>query len=54
MTRRAIVTKEQVKAIRAEYLPFARGYGYLAKKYGVGESTIRDICTYRTHINVRT
>lgn len=54
MTRRAIITKEQVKLIRAEYLPYVRGYNYLSKKYSVGISTIRDICTYRTHINVRT
>lgn len=54
MHHRAKLTNEQVKAMRAEFLPFARGYGYLAKKYGCGESTARDIVTYRTRINVRT
>lgn len=27
------------------------GYSTLARTYGVGVSTIRDICTYRTRIN---
>lgn len=45
MTRRKVLTKEQANAIRAEYKPGKLGYGYssLAKKYGVGASTIRDL-----------
>lgn len=44
MTRKRVLTKEQRKAIRAEHKPHKRGFGYesLAKKYGVGASTIRD------------
>ena len=53
MHHRAKLTKEQVKAIRADYKPWVFGYASLAKKYGAGISTIRDICTYRTRKNVR-
>lgn len=51
MTRRRVLTSEQVRAIRAQHQP-KRGHGYssLAKRYGVGESTIRDIITYRTRV----
>lgn len=48
MHHRAKLTNEQVKAMRAEYMAYIRGYEYLAKKYGCGISTARDICTYRT------
>ena len=50
MTRRKVLTDEQVREIRAAHKPDLRGFGYgaLARKYGVGESTIRDIVTYRT------
>jgi len=53
MTRRVVLNDEQVKEIRKEYMAYIRGYGYLAKKYNCGESTIRDICTYRTRANVK-
>lgn len=45
MTRKRVLTKEQARAIRAEHKPRKAGHGYgaLAKKYGVGESTIRDL-----------
>lgn len=43
---RAKLTDAQVKEIRALYP--AMGYGRIAKQYGVGESTVRDIITYRT------
>jgi transposase-like protein len=45
MTRRRVLTKDQRAQIRREYLAFirGRGYGALARKYGVGESTIRDV-----------
>lgn len=50
MTRRQVLTAEQRKEIRAQHQPGKRGFGYgaLAKKYGVGESTIRDVITYRS------
>lgn len=51
MTRRKSLTHEQVKKIRQEYLAYirGRGYGALAKKYNVGESTIRDCVKYYTY-----
>jgi hypothetical protein len=50
MHHRAKLTNEQVKQMRAEYMAYILGYGYLAKKYGCGESTVRDIVTYRTRM----
>lgn len=48
MSRRLVLTKEQVKAIRAEYRPGVPGCGYLAlaRKYGIGASTVRDLVKY--------
>ena len=46
--QRAKLSDDQVKAMRAEYVPGVIGYETLAKKYGCGISTARDICTYRT------
>jgi transposase-like protein len=43
MTRRRVLTKAQAAAIRAEYQPRKVSYAVLARKYGVGESTIRDV-----------
>jgi hypothetical protein len=50
MTRRRVLTADQVREIRAEHKPGVRGYGYasLARRYGVGASTIRDLLTYRS------
>lgn len=50
MTRRRVLTDAQVREIRTLYQPGVRGFGYLAlaRKYKVGESTIRDILTCRT------
>lgn len=47
---KATLTDDQVRAIRAEHVPrkHGKGYGALAKKYQVGESTIRDIVNYYT------
>jgi Mor family transcriptional regulator len=55
MTRRRILTDDQVREIRSLHQPGKRGHGYgaLARKYGVGESTIRDVITYRTRALVR-
>ncbi len=47
---RAKLSAEQVIAMRAEYLPYVRGYGWLARKYVCGVSTARDICTMRTRV----
>lgn len=51
----AKLTDDQVRQMRAEYYPYARGKGYLsmARKFQCCESTARDICTYRTRKNVR-
>jgi hypothetical protein len=51
MHHKAKLTDAQVKAMRAEYLAYIRGYGYLAKKYGCGESTARDIVNFYTRIS---
>lgn len=50
MTRKRVLTDAQVQEIRLLYKPGIKGYGYreLARKYGVGESTIRDLLTSRT------
>jgi len=49
MTRARKLTDQQVKEIRLAHRPGQRGAGYgaLAKKYKVGESTIRDVLTGR-------
>ena len=46
---KARLTDEQVKAMRADSQEI--GYEKLAKRYGRGISTARDIVTYRTRIN---
>lgn len=55
MTRRKVLTVEQVRMIRGQYKPNMRGRGYsaIAKKFGVGESTIRDCVKYWTYAGVR-
>lgn len=54
MTRRRVLTGDQVRAIRLEYLAYARGgYRALAEKYGVGESTIRDCVKFWTYAEVQ-
>lgn len=55
MTRRRVLSKDQVRAIRSEYKANQRGGGYreLSKKYGVGESTIRDCVKFWTYAWVR-
>lgn len=49
---RAKLTSEQVRQMRRDHIPYVCGYGELARRYGCGESTVRDICTYRTRVNV--
>jgi len=46
--QRATLTDAQVRAMRDDYESGRGGYLTLARKYGCGESTARDICTYRT------
>jgi hypothetical protein len=53
MSRRKVLSDEQVKQIRALHVPYVRGYETLAKQFGVGVSTIRDICTWRTRWGVK-
>ena len=50
MTRRRALTDLQVREVLAAYRPGVRGAGYesLARRFGVGASTIRDILTYRS------
>jgi transposase-like protein len=50
MTRRKALTPAIIRAIRASYRPGKRGSGYLslARKYGVGASTVRDCVKYYT------
>lgn len=50
MTRRRVLSDDQVRAIRAAYKPGVRGAGYreLARRLGVAESTIRDALTGRS------
>lgn len=46
--QKARLTDAQVREMRADYLPYVRGYSVLARRFGCGKSTARDICTYRT------
>lgn len=49
----ASLTDEQVRDMRQLYASWKqarsnKGYGTLAEIFGCGQSTARDICTYRT------
>jgi len=48
--QRAKLTDAQVRAIRDDYAAGRGGYLTLARQYGCGASTVRDICTYRTRM----
>lgn len=48
--QRAKLTTEQVEAMRKEYMPYVVSIRSLAKKYGCGLSTARDIVTYATRV----
>lgn len=45
MTRKRVLNTQQRAEVRKRYMAFIKGRGYkaLAREYGVGESTIRDI-----------
>lgn len=45
---RAKLTDEQVREMRELHEKRRKGYGTLAIIFACGESTARDICTYRT------
>jgi hypothetical protein len=49
MTRQRVLDDAQVREIRAAHQPGVRGAGYesLARRFGVGASTVRDIITFR-------
>ena len=49
MTRKRVLTNDQVREIRALHVPgqYGAGYQVLARRFGVGISTIRDILTGR-------
>jgi len=49
---RAKLTDQQVRDMRQRHLAYIVGYETLAKEFGCSISTARDICTYRTRINV--
>lgn len=49
---RAKLTDKQVAEMRNQHLAYVVGYETLAKRFGCGVSTARDICTYRTRYNV--
>lgn len=50
----AKLTRNQVKAIRSEYVPYSQQYGSnaLAKKYNVSNVTITNIVNHKTYKNV--
>lgn len=45
---RAKLTDQQVREMRYQREAYNRSYGWLAKKFGCGQSTVRDIVKYRT------
>lgn len=51
MTRKRVLTTEQVRAIRSSYKVGVKGCGYLetARKHGVPESTVRDCVNFTTY-----
>lgn len=50
----AKLTREQIKTIRTEYVPYSQQYGSnaLAKKYNVSNVTITNIVNHKTYKNV--
>ena len=48
---KAVLTTEQVRALRAMYRPYVCGYATCAKAFGISPNTARDILTYRTRIS---
>ncbi len=52
MTRRKVLTADQVREIRKLHLGYVVGYQALAKRFGVGASTIRDVVKFYTYAGV--
>ena len=54
MTRKRVLTNDQVLALRADYKKGVRGHGYLevAKRHNVPESTVRDCVNYYTYTRI--
>jgi predicted DNA binding protein len=54
VTRKRVLTDEQVRQLRAQHKPGVRGAGYreLARRLGLAESTVRDALTGRTQYAV--
>lgn len=52
MHHRAKLSSDQVRNMRREYMAYVHGYAELARKYGCGESTVRDIVQYRTRKSI--
>jgi len=54
MTRKRVLTVEQVRALRRDYKHGVKGCGYkdTAKKHGLPESTVRDCVRFWTYTNV--
>lgn len=52
MHHRAKLSAEQVRQMRKEYMAYVVGYAELARKYGCGESTVRDIVHFYTRKDV--
>ena len=53
MTRRQALTAAQVTEIRAMYQRGKVGYETIARKFGVGASTVRDIIQRYTQYSAR-
>lgn len=52
MTRKKVLTNDQVREIRKLHLGYIVGYQTLAKRFGVGASTIRDVVKFYTYEGV--
>jgi len=48
----AKLSADQVRQMRAKYLAYVVGYETLAREFGCGISTARDVCTFRTRRDV--
>lgn len=52
MTRRKSLTNDQVREIRKLHIGYVIGYQTLAKRFGVGASTIRDVVKFYTYAGI--
>lgn len=49
----ARLSPDAVREIRRDHMAYARGYGEIARRYGVNWATVRDVVKYRTWRHVR-